>query len=63
MLVYPVGLDIQTVVCVFIYIHTVCIPAANALASLRICAGSPEHSLLDKARYVKTSHDLVIAYE
>ena len=31
---------------VFIYIHTLCLWAAKALASLHICAGSPEHSKL-----------------
>ena len=36
---------------IFIYIHTLCMRAANALASLHICAGSPEPSLLENAKY------------
>ena len=31
----------------FIYIHTLCLQVAKGLASLRICADSPDPSLLD----------------
>ena len=40
---FSVGLHI--LVCAFIYIHTLCLRAAKALARLRKCAGSSEHSL------------------
>ena len=39
----------------FIYIRTVCMLSAKALASLRIRAGSPEPSLLDYAIGTKIS--------
>ena len=36
-------------VLVFTYIHTLCMRAAKAVTSLRICAGSSELSTLDSA--------------
>ena len=44
-----------------IYIHSLCIPAANALANLRICADLPEPCLLVK-RLVPKSHMLAQLY-
>ena len=43
---YPVGLDVWFLVGPFVYFHTSCLRTANALARLRGCAGSPEHSLV-----------------
>ena len=34
------------IIWVFIYIHTLCMRAVKAMARMRICAGSPEPSLL-----------------
>ena len=42
-------------VCYFIYIHTLCMRAAKALASLHICADLPESSLIDDAFSSKIS--------
>ena len=41
----------------FIYIHTLCVQAAKALVSLRICVGSPGHSLLDNSVSTKITCD------
>ena len=35
--------------------HTLCIRASKALASLRFCADPPDHSLLDNAISIKNS--------
>ena len=43
----------------FNYIHILCMPAANALASLRTCADSPEPLLLDNS-IVPNSHVLTL---
>ena len=41
-----VGLDVWFLVGPFVYFHTSCVRTAKALARLRGCAGSPEHSLV-----------------
>ena len=46
---YPVRLEVLPFIESFIYIHTICLRAAEALASLCICADSPEASLFDNA--------------
>ena len=46
---YPAMLGVLILVCVFIYIHTLCMLARKAPVSLHICPGSPEPSLLDNA--------------
>ena len=44
---HPVGLDVWFFfVKLFIYFHTLCVQTAKALARLRACAGSPEHSVV-----------------
>ena len=42
---YLVGICL-IVIWVFIYIHTLCMIVVKAMARMRICAGSPEPSLL-----------------
>ena len=46
---FPVMQKVWRLECVFSSIHTLCMRSANVLASLRICAGSSEHSLPDNA--------------
>ena len=53
-LAYPVGLGLN-IGPSLIFIHIMCIPAAKVLTSLRIFAGSHEHSLLDNAIGTKSS--------
>ena len=43
---HPVGLDVWCLVKPFVYFHTACLRTAKALARLRGCTGSPEHSLV-----------------
>ena len=43
---HPMGLDVWFLVGPFIYFHTSYVRTAKALARLRICAGSPEPSLV-----------------
>ena len=44
MLTYPAGLEVQILARASIYIRTLCMRAAKDLASMCICADSPEHS-------------------
>ena len=43
------GLEVEFLARAFLYFHTLCIRAAKALASLRICTDSSEPSLLTDA--------------
>ena len=43
---HPVRLDIWFLIGPFVYFHISCVRTAKALARLRRCAGSPEHSLV-----------------
>ena len=43
---HPVGLDVWFLVGPFVYFHISCVRTVKALARLRRCAGSPEHSLV-----------------
>ena len=43
---HPVGLDVWFLVGPFVYSHTSCVRKAKALARLRVCASSPEPSLV-----------------
>ena len=43
---HPVGLDSWFLVGPFVYFHTLCVWAVNALGRLRGCAGSLQHSLV-----------------
>ena len=58
MLAYQAGQALLKFVRFFIYIHTLCMQVTKAVASMRKCAGSPEHSLLDNASsYLNGSYD------
>ena len=59
---YATGLEVLNLVWVFIYIHTLCMCTANALASLRVCAAWPELSLLDNVISTKISHTASFTY-
>ena len=52
---YPVEREVQVPIRAFIYIYTLCIRAARALASLYICTGAPEPSMLENAISPKIS--------
>ena len=51
---HPVGLNVWFLVGHFVYFHTFCVRTAKALARLRGCAGSPEHSLAAYVIHVST---------
>ena len=53
---YPVGLEVFILARVFIYIHTLCMLAGKALASLDICAWLPECLLLADEISTKISY-------
>ena len=55
MLIYPAGQEVEYLVCVFIYIQSLCIRASKAQASLLIWADSPVPSLLEDAMSNKIS--------
>ena len=55
MLTYPAGLEGEILFRVFIYIHSLSMPAAKAMGSLGLCAGSPEPMLFEIAVGTKIS--------
>ena len=53
MLMYQTEPEIKCLTGVFLYVHTLCMRAAKAQASLRICADLPKPLLLEDAIIIK----------
>ena len=49
MLMYPAELELSVLDGVYLFINSLCMQAAKALASLHICADAPESRLHDNA--------------
>ena len=62
LLAHPTEQDIQFLIWACIYIHTLCVRASKALASMRICADPLELSLLTDAISIKISCSSYLVY-